>query len=328
MLLPTIVVTSLSACLYMDMPAKPSLEQLCADSAIVVSAEAVREGGEVEPFADTSYALVVFQPTEVLKGGSLLMSLNPKVGGRQAADPGLFAVMLVTRWRFSDLLPATYVPGKRYILFLGPPCAPWVYGRARIDSRWPEQAYSEDLARRIRSIVADQASVTLRRPKRDAGYLSIPTEAQEHPVPLTENDVKNGYSRRVFYTIGDQRVGERGWWSSGKMAYEEPMRDGRREGLFRGWYPDGRLWQECYYRNGYGHGLARVWDEHGALSTSFWLDGRNVTKEAYLQEMQLDPSLPRIQDATSRPSSRPAVKGTATGTQPSHPTTQPTGGEQ
>lgn len=311
----TTVAVLLGVCTYLEMPEKPSLEQLCADSALVVSAQAVRGTGTLEPLRGTSYTLVVFQPMEVLKGGSLLATFERSIASERAAGPGLFSVLVLTDWPFEDLLPATYVPGKRYILFLGPPCAPWVYGRARIDRIWPEQPYSDELAKQARSIIAEQASVTLRRSKSGLGYPSIPANAQEHPLPLTEYDTKNGYSRKTFYTIGDQRVGERAWWSTGKMAYEEPMRDGRREGLFRGWYPDGRLWQERFFRHGYLHGLVRQWDEQGKLGVSFWLNDGSVTEEAYLQEMQLDPSLPRIGNVASRPS------GAEPASQPVYPTT-------
>jgi hypothetical protein len=62
------------------------------------------------------------------------------------------------------------------------------------------------------------------------------------------------------------------------------------------------MWQERFFQTGYLHGLVRQWDEQGRLSVSFWLDGRSVTEEAYLQEIQLDPSLPRIANVASRPS--------------------------
>ncbi len=157
-----------------------------------------------------------------------------------------------------------------------------------------------------RAIVAEQVSISLRRWSNPGESGDIPAGAQEHTEVLTDYDKKNGYSRKAYYTLGEVRIGERGWWTTGKMAYESPMRHGRKHGLFRGWYSDGKLWQERFFRNGDLHGLVRQWNEHGDLSVSFWLDGRNVTREAYDQECELDPALPRIREAASQPASQPA----------------------
>ncbi len=289
----------------MEMPNEPSLEQLCADSAIIVSARAVKQCPEVDVVEGTAYRLVVFEPVEVFKGRSTLITARPSMIHAQSPATTMFSVLIATR-RPSCYQVPSYAPGNTYLLFLDTQCAFAAYGRAELDSVWGERPYTDALGSRVRSIVKEQASFSLRRQSRPGDPGGIPPEAQEQMQTLTEQDRINGYSRKACYTVGGQRVGERGWWTTGRMAYERPMRHGRSHGLVRGWYPDGKLWQEDHYRNGQLHGLVCQWDESAGFSISFWLEGQNVTGEAYKQACALDPALPRYRAAASKPSSRPA----------------------
>lgn len=300
------ILVSVAMSFLMEMPPEPSLEQLCADSAIIASARAVRESPVIESFSFAAYRLVVFEPVDVFKGRSDLIAVKPSVLDGKHPERRLFSVLIATSRPNPCYQVPSYAPGKEYLLFLDTQCAFAVHGRNRLDTDWAERPYTNAIGQRIRAIVAEQVSISLRRWSNPGESGDIPAGAQEHTEVLTDYDKKNGYSRKAYYTLGEVRIGERGWWTTGKMAYESPMRHGRKHGLFRGWYSDGKLWQERFFRNGDLHGLVRQWNEHGDLSVSFWLDGRNVTREAYDQECELDPALPRIREAASQPASQPA----------------------
>jgi len=284
-----------------EMPSEPSLDQLCADSIIVVSGRAIRMSPGCESLNGAAYALVDFEPIEVFKGRADLVTARPSGLHLQPVSAAVFSVLITTRRPDGCYRVPSYVPGSDYLLFLGMPCAFAVYGRAQLDSIWAEHHYTDTLGSRVRSVVKEQASFRLCRWRNPGDLGAIPAEAQEHVETLTEQDKVNGYSRKVYYTIGERRVGERGWWASGRLAYERPILYGRNHGLVRGWYPDGALWEERHYRHGHLHGLVRQWDANGDLTVSLWLDGQSVTSEAYKQECDRDPALPRYPQAESKP---------------------------
>lgn len=288
-MLLSLLLTLLGSWSLMEMPPRPSLEQLCSDSAIVVSAHAVGQSADLEPFSGASYRLVAFRLLEVVKGQTEFHAVETKTNRSSGT---CFAVLVTTSLPAGCLRVPVYAPGQKYLLFLGCQCAPGVYGRTGLDAIWGEHDLTDDLLQRVRKAVEEQALVTLRR--REAKLSTIPDDAEEHVVNLSEQDRINNYSRKAFYTRGDKRLGERGWWTSGQLAYESPLKNGMRDGLFRGWYPDGRLWQERMFRHGQLHGFVRQWDEHGNATVTYWLDGQNVTEAAYVQQTQLDSALPQV----------------------------------
>ncbi len=110
---------------------------------------------------------------------------------------------------------------------------------------------------------------------------------------MTKYDHENHYSKKKEYYLNGQKVGERGWWISGHLAYETPIKNGHKHGLVRGWYDNGKLWQEIPYKNGRLHGVYKSWNKKGKVDISFWIDGGNVPKDAYLLYEKTDQTLPK-----------------------------------
>lgn len=58
------------------------------------------------------------------------------------------------------------------------------------------------------------------------------------------------------------------------------------------------LLQEAHFKEGKMHGVLIILDERGKYTEdtpSFWIEDRQVSREAYLKACQQDPTLPRYQ---------------------------------
>lgn len=280
---------------YAEMPPKPTIENLCRESSLILSAEPVAFV-DVPISINTEYRVITFKIHAVYKGQpdtelTLKYMTNEELEN-DMPEKQLITVIIYTRRSASEYLPPSYKQNHKYLLFLGPRVLGRLYIRSEIDESWKETLWTKEKEEMVREFVKKEATVWLSRPPGKNVKYTIPKNAIEKSAPLTKYDYANKYSRKVEYWLDGKKVGKRGWWTTGKLAYERAIKDGMRHGLYRGWYPNGTLWQERYYKNDKMHGVYTSWDKKGQVDVSFWIDGKNVTEAAYLQAAKFDKTLP------------------------------------
>ncbi|MDI1451487.1 hypothetical protein [Polyangium sp. 6x1] len=83
------------------------------------------------------------------------------------------------------------------------------------------------------------------------------------------------------------------------------LRDGHREG-FEWWLEDDerRVYEESHFRKGLLHGIERQWNRNGKLRRGYpkyWVNGKQVSKRAYLAACKRDPTLPPFRESDNAP---------------------------
>ncbi|MBI5034651.1 MAG: hypothetical protein HZB51_29365 [Chloroflexi bacterium] len=90
-----------------------------------------------------------------------------------------------------------------------------------------------------------------------------------------------------------------------------------KSGLLHGyewWFTErGLLWHERHWRDGQYHGIERMWNSQGKLKRGYpkyWIAGKAVTKQKYLQAIQTDKTLPifRMRDNSPRRKFPPEIE--------------------
>jgi antitoxin component YwqK of YwqJK toxin-antitoxin module len=89
----------------------------------------------------------------------------------------------------------------------------------------------------------------------------------------------------------------------GSLSEEYNRRDGGLHGIER-WWDHGKLYIERYWRNNQLHGIWREWIKYPRLSRGYpqyYVNGKKVTKRAYIKACQTDPSLPPFKESENKP---------------------------
>ena len=76
------------------------------------------------------------------------------------------------------------------------------------------------------------------------------------------------------------------WWDDGKLSYRKNYTDGKQDGIDEEWSRNGRLRHRHNYTDGYTDGIQEYnrnpWiDEEEVLIKTYYLEGKEVTKEAF-----------------------------------------------
>ncbi|MDI1475132.1 hypothetical protein [Polyangium sp. y55x31] len=100
------------------------------------------------------------------------------------------------------------------------------------------------------------------------------------------------------------------WWqlrSDGTRHLSEAryLRDGHREG-FEWWIEEDerRVYEESHFRKGLLHGIERQWNRKERLRRGYpkyWVNGKQVSKRAYLAACKRDPTLPPFREEDNAP---------------------------
>lgn len=67
------------------------------------------------------------------------------------------------------------------------------------------------------------------------------------------------------------------------------------------------IWHELHWSQGKYHGIERMWNERGKLKKGypkFWIQGKAVTRRAYVKAAEQDETLPDYQETEDRPQRR------------------------
>jgi len=293
MLLFCMLFQAMPSLLLGEMPERPTLRDLCREVPVIVKARAVK-WIDMNMSPNNGYRVISFNVTKVYKGTPRMDPLLTERTGfslfrkKYKDTPGNYVhIVVATRTGVTEILKPKYQIGSDYVLFLDDSVIPGLYSRDKIDAIWPETAWTEEADSKIEQLLS-AASIKddLRIPPN-----AIPSNAIEKLITLSPKEAED-YSKKTTYWIGDQQVGERGWWSNGKLAYEGTMKEGQRHGMWRGWYKEGQIWQERHYRFGKMHGYYTEWGVQGDLKLTFWIDGKPVEVEDYIIQARIDDTLP------------------------------------
>ncbi|UCD55702.1 MAG: toxin-antitoxin system YwqK family antitoxin [Candidatus Omnitrophota bacterium] len=102
-----------------------------------------------------------------------------------------------------------------------------------------------------------------------------------------EGFLKNGIQHGIF----------KQWNREGKLLGTFQFNMGT--GIAKSWHDNGNLKSEICIRNGKLHGVRKHWDEDGRFlekDNLFYINGKEVSKSAYLKAVEADPTLPKYQD--------------------------------
>jgi len=107
------------------------------------------------------------------------------------------------------------------------------------------------------------------------------------------------------YSNGIKHGFNRGWYTNGNIFRDTPYKNGEKHGLARELDSDGKPIEEIYYFEGIKHGIARFWKENAGFQGLkvpmgdgtwlwFYISGKEVTEEHYIQKSESDPTLPKF----------------------------------
>ena len=101
-----------------------------------------------------------------------------------------------------------------------------------------------------------------------------------------EASYPNGNPQTVrFFDKNGNCVKEAGYYESGQVRIEGPMKDGKMEGVWRSYYPNGRPWSIGEYKDGKAEGATTVYWENGNLRwEGFYKEGIHCGKWKYYEE--------------------------------------------
>jgi antitoxin component YwqK of YwqJK toxin-antitoxin module len=94
------------------------------------------------------------------------------------------------------------------------------------------------------------------------------------------------------------------WFDGPRLSETREFLDGHRHGFERWWRTRTELYAETHFQVGLEHGIRRAWTDKGALrrgSRSFWLRGKQVSRQAYERALPTDPSLPPLRPRDDQP---------------------------
>ncbi len=275
-----------------EMPVTPNFEELCEHSDLIICGEP-NEWIIIEEKID----IIAFKVHQVYKGTTNLKIINiliPKVEkGKTKITIGLNGIKS-TYVTLGDSIIPVYLKGRRYFLFLNKQRVDSYYIRTQIDDVWGEKDWNKEQEQEIINELKFLSDPDKwKRPSDNITY-TIPENAEEKIVPLTEYQQNNNYSKRAEYWLNGKKVGEKAWHKNGQIAYEQPIKNGMEHGIYKAWYPDGKLRAICPYRKDRLHGILQQWDENMHLETSYWIRGKKVERNEYIKELKNNATLPTL----------------------------------
>ncbi len=244
----------MSTAVYGYISGKPTLEGLCRDADIIIIAEPEKaqridltrkteRGSPPEPtystftLAHTKYKAIAFRVKQVLKGKLSGQKFKEGLSDEMRLKFPIFIVLLIETEvaPSADFWVPKYKEGTDYVLFLGPEVLDELHTKSDGDRILPAHPASPEMITKIERIVAEQNEVYLLKGKGDNVGYTIPKDSEEKSVTLTRSDREQGYSIKTEYWLSGNMVGERRWRGRDTLAYENPLKNGRRHGEFRAW---------------------------------------------------------------------------------------------
>lgn len=211
-------------------------------------------------------------------------------------DTETIEILIPTEFSWDCPRIPSFTTGKKYLFFLKGQRRDKSYVRIDIDNIFAERTWDEGKEQKVIEELQFLADPDRFKKPGDNLTYTIPANAEEKEVELTEYQQKHDFSKRCEYWLDGERVGERAWRGDGKLAYEEPFKDGMRHGLFRGWHPDGAPFSERPYRKDRLHGVLKQWDQRGEVTLSYWMRGDYVSKNQYRKACETNKTLPLIKE--------------------------------
>jgi hypothetical protein len=279
-----------------ELPPHPSLEKLVESSEMIVAAEPANTI-DVNASINLQYQIISFRIHNIYKGypitDPILIQSMPK---KTILGP-IINVIVQKQGLIERRIPK-YKNGTQYILFLGDPILESLYGRSKVDELWEETCWTQKKEEKIKYILSCTEDDI------------IPKDAKEKIVEIRNE--QGGIYRKAEYwkeisispekSIGEEKVGERGWYENGNLAYEYPMIKGRKNGKCKEYYTDSKMKSESYYRDGILHGIFKGFSSAGEpLKETFWFSGKQISKEEYEKVLKEDDSLPILYKNSTDP---------------------------
>jgi len=284
---------------YAEVPQEPNYEELCEQAPIVMAGTAAASTDELRLGSRAAFKIVTFEVEEIFKGAkdAVLFTETARLRSRKTTEKRLINLFHMTRSDApGDRRYPEYAVGKEYLLFLNKLTQPRFYTRTPLDDTRPARESTEEIKEQIRQELQDlQDPNRFSKPGDNLSY-TIPEDAEEKIVELTDDQQRNNYSKRAQYFIKGKLVGERAWYGNGRLAYEEPIRNSMRHGKIKSWHPDGSLFEIRPYRKDRLHGILRTWYEKKKPQISYWIRGENVTESEYYKACKTDLSLEKVKD--------------------------------
>jgi hypothetical protein len=262
-----------------ELPPSPDLVSICESSDIIVVAEPVRSIAYGSPL-NIEYKIITFRLHEILKGDPDLDPINTTMINDKVVVGPLFNVIVQKRSVFACARIPSYMPKKKYILFLGCPIMEALNMRSKKDRLCEETPWSSSIEKQLQDILSViwECDCIIDHCE-SSDILEV---AKKEEIPLTKKEKEKKLVRKYFYYSDSKKVGERGFFISGNLAYENKMKNGKREGLCKEYYYGGNIHKLTCYKDDQRHGIMKEYDESGdAKNTSFWLSNVLVTEAEY-----------------------------------------------
>lgn len=273
------------ACIaYAETPQSPNLEELCESSELVLSAKFLSETSEVKKINHVEYILGFFEIGSIYKGDFKEKKISiyiPKI--------------IDNKPRVECRRYPNYEPKEKYIFFLKKTPFSDIFIRIGIDDFWEERKATDDYVREIIDEVAFLADPDKWKKPSDNLSYTIHPEAIEKLVELTPYQKNNGFLKQAEYWHNGRLVGKKAWYVNGKLAFEEPFKNGMRHGITKSWKPNGSSFEIRPYRKGRLHGILMQWDAEKELKLSFWILGEPVIKQKYIRESKTNVTLQKME---------------------------------
>lgn len=277
--------------LYGEMPEPPNYEELCEQSELVICASLDSIGSERK---------TINQPLNILTASADYYEHTFRVEkiykGRW--DTELIPAAIPQRFKGNLIMGCRRFPrydiNHKYILFLTRTPSPVFYIRTEIDDIWGERQWSQKDENYILEELVWLSDPDRWQKEGDHLDYSIPSDANELAVDLTDFQKVNGYSKRSMFYHNGELAGERAWYANGQLAYDNPVKNGLRHGVSKAWDRDGRLIEIRPYRKDRLHGALIRNSRSGFQEKTYWIRGDNVSKEKYEMEMKVNRSLPAV----------------------------------
>ena len=291
MFLAFILLCASSPHVYAEMPQEPNIEELCESAKLVLCAEPIKKDNKTQTiglFNKTKYTIITFKVHRVYRGNYRRKEIRVLIPTIKNAKP--------TDMHVGCSIKPVYKEGKRYFLFLKKRPFSKLYIRVKIDDVFGERKWDREKEQQVieeLNFLSDPDK--WKKPGDNLNY-TIPEDANEKIVELTEYQKKRSLSKKATYWLNGKLVGERFLYENGQTAVEHPIKNGMRHGITKGWYPDGRLFEIRPLRKGRLHGVLKQWDNKGNLKTSYWIRGKPVSLKKYRKACKTNMTLPRIKE--------------------------------
>jgi antitoxin component YwqK of YwqJK toxin-antitoxin module len=275
----SLIVIMLSCICSAEMPPPPNYEELCENSDLIVKANYISCLPRELEIKNYVYSEYTFEVCKIYKGKLKENTISVLVSTKRA----VFS---------NDFYDPKYQNGKTYFLFLQKH-EKAIFIKTEIDSIWGDRPFKQKDERLIENEINEQSVPDRWLKKEDNLTYKIPDDANAVEVALSIYQIGK-YLKIVKYYKSGELVGERGWYKSGIMAYEQPYKDRLRHGISKGWNEDGSLAEICCYRKDRYHGYALRWMATGNLEIFFCVRGKFVSQKEYQEQYKKNVTLPKF----------------------------------